>query len=316
MSDRIRLSAVVPDGLAGKRLDQALSLLLPEHSRACIQRWIKRGDVRVDGRRLRPRDVARHGARIEVDAAVEAEVEAQPEAIPLDVVFEDESLIVVNKPAGLVVHPGAGNPRHTLMNALLHHDHRLRRLPRAGIVHRLDQYTSGLLVIARTLDARAALVGALQERAIWRQYIAIVGGVPTSGGVVNAAIGRHPTHRTKMAITERGRAAETHYRIIKKYRHHAMLSVDLETGRTHQIRVHMASLNHPLVGDPTYNNRRLVKGTGRALAEIITAFPRQALHAHRIELVHPHTHKPMAWRRDIPADMAGLVDALEADAEI
>ena len=316
MCDRARLSFAIPDDLAGKQLGQALAILLPKHSPAQIREWIKQGDVRVDKQRLLPSDMVRSGVQIEIDATVKLCVAAHPEAIPLDVVFADESFIVVNKPAGLVMHPGAGNPRHTLMNALLYYDLRLAQLPRAGIVHRLDQHTSGLLIVARTHSAYTALVDALKARTIRRQYIAIVVGVFIAGGTIEAAIGRHPKHRTKMAITPHGRPATTHYRIIKKYRSHTMVGVELETGRTHQIRVHMTSLNHPLVGDPMYHGgRRFVKGMRRELAEIIAAFPRQALHAHRVELSHPRTGELVVRQRAIPEDMAILAEALEADAD-
>ena len=316
MSEWLQIDTVIPDEMSGKRLDQALAVLLPEHSRARLQSWIRNGFVQIDKKPMRPRDKVRGGERIEIRAEIEAQNSASPEDIPLEIVYEDEHLIIINKPADLVVHPGAGNPQHTLMNALLHHDQQLGQVPRAGIVHRLDKDTTGLLVIARTPQSHTYLVDQLQTRSIHREYETIVNGIMTAGGTIEQAIGRHPRHRTRMAVVKSGRPATTHYRIIKKYRHHTRLQVNLETGRTHQIRVHMAWFHYPVVGDPVYGTmKQLIKGMAPDLANIITAFPRQALHARAIKLAHPQSNELMEWKVPIPEDMKALINALETDAK-
>lgn len=310
----LEITAVIPAELSGKRLDQALAALLPEHSRARLKTWIEAGQVRVDKKRLRPRDKVTSGTCVEIQVTLEPQVQDLPEYLPLDVVFEDEQLIVINKPAGLVVHPGAGNPRHTLMNALLHYEPALRRLPRAGLVHRLDKDTSGLLLVARTPPAYTALNQQLQARRIQRQYLALISGVPTAGGKIEQPLGRDPGRRTRMAVTPNGRPATTHYRVVEKYRRHALLRVELETGRTHQIRVHMAWRGYPIIGDPVYGAGP-VKGASPGIAGLISAFARQALHAHRIELQHPQNMKTMSWQVNVPDDMERLIEALGVDAE-
>lgn len=316
MNEQIKISTVIPDEMSGKRLDQALATLLPEHSRARLQGWIRNGYVLIDKKTMRPRDKIHGGEQVEIQAEIEARISASPENIPLEIVFEDEYIIVINKPAGLIVHPGAGNPQHTLMNALLHHDQQLEQVPRAGIVHRLDKDTSGLLVIARTLPSHTSLVKQLQAREMHREYVTIVSGIMTAGGTIDQPIGRHPKHRTRMAVVKNGRAATTHYRIIKKYRHHTQLQVNLETGRTHQIRVHMTWLHYPIVGDPVYGTKKqLVKGMDPKLARIVTSFPRQALHARAIQLLHPQNDESMSWKAPIPEDMTRLIDSLELDAK-
>ena len=316
MNEHIKISTVIPDEMSGKRLDQALAKLLPEHSRARLQGWIRDGYVLIDQKSMRPRDKILGGEQVEIKAEVETRISASPENIPLEIVFEDEHIIIINKPAGLIVHPGAGNPQHTLMNALLHHEQQLEQVPRAGIVHRLDKDTSGLLIIARTPKSHTALVKQLQARNMHREYITIVSGIMTAGGIIDQPIGRHPKHRTRMAVVKNGRAATTHYRIIKKYRHHTQLQVNLETGRTHQIRVHMTWLHCPIIGDPVYGTRKqLVKGMSSNLANIVTSFPRQALHARAIQLLHPHNDEMMTWEAPIPEDMTKLIDALELDTK-
>ncbi len=316
MNEHIKISTAIPDEMSGKRLDQALAILLPEHSRARLQGWIRNGYVLIDKKTMRPRDKIQGGEQVEIQAEVEVQLSASPENIPLEIVFEDEHLIIINKPAGLIVHPGAGNPQHTLMNALLHHEQQLEQLPRAGIVHRLDKDTSGLLVIARTLQSHTSLVKQLQARNMHREYVAIVSGVMTAGGTIDQPIGRHPKHRTRMAVVKNGRPAMTHYRIIKKYRHHTLLQVNLETGRTHQIRVHMTWCHYPIIGDPVYGTKKqLVKGMDPKLANIVTSFPRQALHARAIQLLHPLSNESMAWAAPIPEDMTKLIDSLELDAK-
>ena len=315
MNECIKISIAIPDAMSGKRLDQALASLLPEHSRARLQDWIREGYVLVDKIPMRPRDKIQGGEQVEIQAKIEAQISASPENIPLEIVFEDEHLIIINKPAGLIVHPGAGNPQHTLMNALLHHEQDLEQVPRAGIVHRLDKDTSGLLVIARTPQSHTALVKQLQARNMRREYVTIVSGILTAGGTIDQPIGRHPKHRTKMAIVKNGRPATTHFRVIRKYRHHTELQVNLETGRTHQIRVHLAWLHYPVIGDPMYGSRKpLVKGMAPNLANIVSVFPRQALHAHAIQLLHPQSNELMIWKAPIPEDMLRLIDSLEIDA--
>ncbi len=316
MNECIKINIIIPDAMSGKRLDQALAELLPEHSRARLQGWIRDDYVQIDKKSMRPRDKVHGGEQVEIRAKIESQISAAPEDIPLDIVFEDEHLIIINKPAGLIVHPGAGNPQHTLMNALLHHDQQLEQVARAGIVHRLDKDTTGLLVVARTPQSHTYLANQLQARKIHREYVTIVSGIMTAGGTINQPIGRHRTHRTKMAVVKNGRPSTTHYRIIKKYKHHTQLQVNLETGRTHQIRVHLTWLHYPIIGDPVYGGKKqLVKGMDPNLANYITAFPRQALHARAIQLHHPLSKEMMAWRAPIPEDMAELFNTLETDAK-
>ena len=316
MSETVRLSGQIPESAAGERVDKALAALFPDYSRARLTEWLRAGQVRVDRASPRPRDKVRGGEWVEVEAAVEAETAWQAQALPLEVVHEDESILVVNKPPGLVVHPAAGNPDRTLVNALLHHAPELSAIPRAGVVHRLDKETSGLLVVARTLAAQAALVRQLQERTVKREYDAVVAGVLTGGGSVDAPIGRHPVQRKRMAVVETGKPAVSHYRVLERFAAHTLIRVALETGRTHQIRVHMAHIRHPIVGDPVYGGRlRLPGGCSEALREALRGFRRQALHAGRLGLVHPATGEPMEWRVKPPADMAALVAALREHAE-
>jgi len=301
----------VPAELSGLRLDQALARLCPQHSRARLQGWIRSGLVRVDGREPKARDRLRGGERIEVEVRHEPDAEPDAENIPLRIVYEDGELLILDKPPGLVVHPGAGVRRHTLMNALLHHDPGLRRVPRAGIVHRLDKDTSGLMVVARTPEAHTWIVAQLKARQVRREYAAIVNGVLTAGGTVDAPVGRHPRERRRMAILEGGRAAITHYRVVRRFTAHTLLRVTLETGRTHQIRVHMAHLRHPVLGDRVYGRPRVPAGTPEPLRQLIRAFPRQALHAGALALVHPATRREMRWEAPVPEDMQQLIDALD-----
>jgi len=310
-------SLVLPASAAGLRLDQALARALPQYSRARLQGWIEAGAVMVDGRQLRAKDKVLGGEQVEVAARLEADDRVAPEAQPLTVVHQDRALFVINKPAGMVVHPGAGNPGRTLQNALLALDPKLAVVPRAGLVHRLDKDTSGLLVVARTPEAHARLVAALAEREIERVYLAICNGAMTGGGTVDAPIGRHRTQRTRMTVRNDGREAVTHYRIIKRYRAHTLVRVQLETGRTHQIRVHLAHIGYPIIGDPVYGGRRrLPAGCSPALAAALSAFPRQALHATRLALAHPMTGRALEWEAPIPEDMAGLLAALDDDQRL
>ncbi|WP_057956767.1 23S rRNA pseudouridine(1911/1915/1917) synthase RluD [endosymbiont of Ridgeia piscesae] len=300
---------------AGRRLDQVVAEQFAQFSRSRLQRWIKDGRLLLDGRPGKPKQKVRGGERLELVPQLEQEVTSRPQLIPLDILFEDESLLVVNKPAGLVVHPAVGNPDGTLLNALLHHFPAISQVPRGGIVHRLDKETSGLLVVAKTLQAQTALVAQLQARSMKREYRAFAQGVMTAGGKVDAPIGRHPVHRTRMAVVANGKPAVTHYRVIERYRFHTDLRIQLETGRTHQIRVHMAQIRFPLVGDPVYGGRlRLPTGISDALAEGLRAFKRQALHARRLELVHPESGEQMSWEAPLPEDMEQLLGLLRADA--
>jgi 23S rRNA pseudouridine1911/1915/1917 synthase len=310
----LELSLIIPPEQAGQRLDQALAALLPDYSRSRLKVWIESGEVRVDGAVMRPRDKVFGGESIVLAAVLPAEAHAAPQDMPLVLVHEDRHLFVVDKPAGLVVHPGAGNPHSTLQNALLALDSKLAILPRAGIVHRLDKDTSGLLVVARTLPAHTALVRMLAEREVHREYEAICRGVMTAGGTVDAPIDRHPTDRVRMAVRDGGRESVTHYRVIKRFRAHTHVRVQLETGRTHQIRVHLAHAGFPIVGDRVYGGRlALPKGASEALRQALREFPRQALHAARLKFDHPVTGRPVECHSPLPADMRGLLDMLAAD---
>jgi 23S rRNA pseudouridine1911/1915/1917 synthase len=305
----------LPPDMAGRRLDQALAELLPQYSRTRIQRWIEEGAVRVNGLVPRARDVVVGGEVAAVEARIVADTGVAAEDLPLDIVHQDAAIIVLNKPPGLVVHPGAGNREHTLQNALLAHDPKLARVPRAGLVHRIDKDTSGLLVVARTLEAHTRLVAALAAHEIEREYLALCTGTMTGGGTVDEPIGRHRTQRTKMAVRGDGRAAVTHYRIDRRYRAHTLARVRLETGRTHQIRVHLAHAGYPIVGDPVYGGRRrLPAGATPALKAALEGFHRQALHAARLTFTHPKSGKQVGFEAPIPADLAGLLGAMERDA--
>lgn len=315
MPEPVRLQARVPDASAGRRFDAVLAELFPEHSRSRLAGWIKSGQARLDGREARPRDPVRGGERVSVEAEVGIATDAPAEDIALDVLYEDAHVIVVDKPAGLVVHPGAGNPAGTLVNALLHRDPALAALPRAGIVHRLDKDTSGVMVIARTLEAHTALVEQLSARKVHRQYLAVVVGALVSGGTANAPIDRHPRDRLRMAVREDGKDAVTHFRLRERFRAHTLLECRLETGRTHQIRVHMAHLKHPIVGDPLYGGPlKLPKGASDGTVAMLRGFRRQALHAETLEFAHPVTGEPVRCSAPMPADMQALVDALRADS--
>lgn len=313
----LRLELTVPETAAGTRLDQLLSERFPEYSRSRLQRWIKSGRILLDGEVCRPRDKLRGGERVVVRPLSEQEVADRGQQMALEILYEDDSLLVVNKPAGLVVHPAAGNPDGTLLNGLLAHLPSLAQVPRAGIVHRLDKETSGLMVVAKTLKAQHALVRQLQARSVKREYRAVVQGVMTAGGTVDAPIARHPVNRLRMAVLETGKPAVTHYRVLQRFRAHTYLKVNLETGRTHQIRVHMAHIHHPLLGDPLYGGRlKLPAGAAEALVETLRAFRRQALHAVRLELLHPENGDPLVWEAPLPQDMRRLLQVLEADVSM
>ncbi len=317
MSSPIRHSLMIPPEHAGQRLDQALAELLADYSRTRIKDWIDDGRVLVDGARLRPKDKVLGGERIEIDAILPAAVDVAAEAIELNLVHQDRHVLVIDKPAGLVVHPGAGNLAGTLQNALLHFDEGLAQVPRAGIVHRLDKDTSGLMVVARTIDAHTALVRAIEAREVEREYEAICLGVMTGGGTVDAPIGRHPVDRVRMAVREDGREAVTHYRVLQRFRGHTHVRCKLETGRTHQIRVHLAHIQYPLVGDRVYGGRLLLpKGASPELIEALRAFRRQALHAARLAFEHPKTGKTIECTAAVPEDMQQLLRVLAADAAV
>lgn len=309
--------ATVPDTAAGRRFDVVLAELFPEFSRSRLAEWIKSGDARLDGQAVKPRDPVRGGEIASLNAVLETQTHALPEDIPLKVLYEDADVFVLDKPAGLVVHPGAGNPTGTLVNALLHRDPALSALPRAGIVHRLDKDTSGVMVVARTLPAHTALVAQLAARDVHRQYLAIVVGALVSGGTANAAIDRHPRDRLKMTVREDGREAVTHYRLRERFRAHTALECRLETGRTHQIRVHMAHLRHPILGDPLYGGPlKLPKGATEELTAALRAFKRQALHAETLAFEHPVSGEQVEVSAPAPADMQELMKLLREDSRL
>ncbi len=315
MSETLHLSDTIPDDLAGMRLDQALAQVFPDYSRGRLTGWIKEGYVDVDGKTLRPRDKVMGGEHIEINATIEIADESWiAEPINLDVIYEDDALIIINKPAGLVVHPGAGNHNGTLVNALLHHVPQLETLPRAGIIHRIDKSTTGLLMVAKTLPAHHALTTQLQKRTVIREYQAIACGVMTAGGMVDEPVGRHHIDRKKMTVTDSGKQAVTHYRVVTRFRGHTHITCKLETGRTHQIRVHMAHIRYPLLGDPVYGGRlKLPKGTDEAFRTALQSFNRQALHAATLGFVHPTTGEDVIWHAEMPEDMQTILTALVQD---
>lgn len=314
MTDPIRQTLLIPPEHAGHRLDQALAALLPDYSRTRIKDWIETGQILINGVQLRPRDRVTGGERIEVSASLPDAVAVTPQSIALNIVHQDAQVLVINKPAGLVVHPGAGNAAGTLQNALLHFDPGLSVLPRAGIVHRLDKDTTGLLVVARTLEAHTALVRALEAREVAREYEAICVGVMTGGGTVDAPIDRHPVDRLRQTVRQSGREAVTHYRVLQRYRGHTHVRVHLETGRTHQIRVHMAHIRYPIVGDRVYGGRAVLpKGASAELIAAIQGFKRQALHAAKLGFEHPATGVPIECEAPLPADMKSLLRELSTD---
>ena len=308
-----QLLATVPLSAAGRRFDQALAELFPDYSRSRLAEWIKSGDALLDGEVRRPRDPVRGGEAVTLSAMPGIETRALAEDIPLTVAYEDADVLVIDKPAGLVVHPGAGNPNGTLANALLHYDPKLVEVPRAGIVHRLDKDTSGLMVVARNLRAHAALVEQLSAREVHRQYVAVAMGPMIAGGTVVAPIGRHPTDRVRMAVVKNGRDAITHYRVRERFRAHTLIECRLETGRTHQIRVHMAHVKHPLVGDPVYSRLANPRGATVELSEMLRSFRRQALHAEKLAFVHPASGETITVESAAPADMQELIATLRAD---
>jgi 23S rRNA pseudouridine1911/1915/1917 synthase len=305
----------VPGELAGQRLDQALAAMFPEYSRSRLKGWILAGLVTIDGGEKRPKDLVAGGETVALQPDEEPVTACRPEPMELDVRFEDDELLVVNKPAGLVVHPGAGNQRGTLMNGLLHYQAGLAGLPRAGIIHRLDKDTSGLLVVGKTLQTHTALVRMLADRRISRRYLAVCNGTLTGGGSIDAPIGRHPIDRLRMAVREDGKPAVTHYRVLERFPAHTYISVELESGRTHQIRVHFAYRRHPLVGDARYGGRmKLPPASDETLIEVIRDFRRQALHAAVLSFRHPATQEDIVIEAPPPADFEALLGALRHHA--
>jgi 23S rRNA pseudouridine1911/1915/1917 synthase len=314
MSSRITEEAILPSELGNKRFDQVAAKLFPDYSRSRLEKWIKSGELTVDGETHRGRDKLVGGELLRLDAEVEEQGEWEAQEMDLDIVYEDDDILVVNKPRGLVVHPGSGNPNGTLLNGLLYYVPELIQIPRAGIVHRLDKDTTGLMVVAKTLQAQVHLVGQLQDRSMGREYEAVVQGVMTGGGMIDEPIARHATNRTKMAVFAMGKEAITHYRLLKKYTAYTHIRLKLETGRTHQIRVHMAHLHYPLVGDIAYAGRsRLPSGLSDDLKVALNKFDRQALHARQLELIHPVSGDFMQWQVDLPDDFIGLLEALDQD---
>ncbi|MGV0005116.1 MAG: 23S rRNA pseudouridine(1911/1915/1917) synthase RluD [Candidatus Porifericomitaceae bacterium WSBS_2022_MAG_OTU9] len=310
------LTLLVPIDAGKQRLDKVLSSHYQQYSRSRLQQWIRDGFVQLNNKvatqtrqTVQPEDIISLNI-----PEMEPEYSMEAEAIELSVVYQDPSMIVLNKPPGLVVHPGAGNRNGTLLNALLHHDPGLCNIPRAGLIHRLDKDTSGLLLVARKLESHNALVQQMQKREIKRSYQAVVSGKLRRGGTIEAALGRDRRNRTKIAVTASGKNAITHYKIMESFTSHTMLNIQLETGRTHQIRVHLAWLGHPVLGDPAYGRRQLPGKDQRQLHDILHAWRRQALHAWQLQLLHPLHGKSMQWQVDAPADMQQLLTALRADA--
>jgi len=316
MNETEVFEGIVADEWSGERVDQALAKLFPDYSRSRLQTWLKDGQILIDGKIKRAKDKVLGGERIVLEVILSSENAWQAENIPLDIVYEDEHLLVINKPANMVVHPAAGNFNGTMLNALLHHAPELEAIPRAGIVHRLDKETSGLLVVARTLSSQKLLVEQLQARTFLREYDAIIRGSVTAGSTINQPIGRHPINRKRMAVNDRGKPAITHYRVNERYRLHTKLTVKLETGRTHQIRVHMAYINHPLLGDPVYGGRfKIPAASDDAFVEALKSFKRQALHARHLGLLHPASNEFIEWEVEVPKDMLDLQKVLRLDAE-
>lgn len=317
MAQQVKLNATVSESQLGQRLDQALAELFPDYSRSRIKEWILDHRVSVNGVIIdKPKEKVLGGEQIAIGAEIEEEVRWEAQDIPLNIVYEDDDILVINKPRDLVVHPGAGNPDGTVLNALLHHYPAIADVPRAGIVHRLDKDTTGLMVVAKTVPAQTYLVESLQLREFTREYEAVAIGRMTAGGTVSEPISRHATKRTHMAVHPMGKPATTHYRIMEHFRAHTRMRLRLETGRTHQIRVHMAHINHPLVGDPLYGGRpRPPKGASEAFITALRKFDRQALHSTMLRLYHPISGIEMEWHAPLPQDMVDLIAALKADTE-
>ncbi|WP_027966175.1 23S rRNA pseudouridine(1911/1915/1917) synthase RluD [Halomonas halocynthiae] len=316
MTQTVEAQQSIPEHMAGWRLDQAAAELFTDYSRERLKAWIKDAALTLDGRAAKPKDKVYGGEILALSVTLTDDTRFEPEDIALSVVYEDDDVLVIDKPPGLVVHPGAGNPDGTLLNGLLHYCPSLAMVPRAGIVHRLDKDTSGLMVVAKTLTAQTSLVEQLQAHSVSRIYDAVVAGVMTSGGTVDAPIGRHPRDRKRQAVNASGKSAVTHYRVVERFRAHTHVRCRLETGRTHQIRVHMSHLNYPLIGDATYGGRpKLPRGAGEPLKEVLREFPRQALHARQLAFTHPASGEAVKVRSPLPDEMLMLLDFLRDDAE-
>ena len=308
------LTAEIPDDLAGLRIDQAMSSLFPDYSRSRLQEWIRSGAATVDGTTVPTKHKVLGGEHIALRAEADTSTELQAQDIPIHVVFEDDAVLILDKPAGLVVHPAAGHHDGTLQNALLNHCPALAGIPRCGIVHRIDKDTSGLLMVAKTLESHKQLVDQLQSRSVHREYLALAHGAMTGGGTIDEPIGRHSSDRKRFAVRHGGKPAITHYRIAERFAAHTLVAVKLETGRTHQIRVHMSHIHYPLVGDPVYGGRpRIPAGAGQTLLDTLRQFRRQALHAASLGILHPITGNYMEWESPIPDDFTALLDALRAN---
>lgn len=308
------MQAVVPEALSGNRLDQVAASVFPDYSRGRLQTWIKDGALQVNDSPWRSKDKVHEGDKLSLEAELIAEETHEAEPGELNIVYEDEDVIVLNKPTNTVVHPAVGNRTGTLLNGLLHHCPQLKEIPRAGIVHRLDKDTTGLMVVAKNLLSHRILVKQLQKRDVEREYEAIVIGVMTAGGIIDLPLGRHPVQRQKRAVVEGGKESVTHYRVISRFRAHTHITVKLETGRTHQIRVHMSHMRYPLVGDPTYGGRlQIPKACSGELAKELKAFKRQALHARKLGFAHPRTGEPCSWEAPLPEDMVHLLAVLQDD---
>jgi len=307
------LTAEIPEELAGLRIDQAMSSLFPDYSRSRLQEWIRCGAAKIDGAVVPPKHRVLGGEHITLSAETETSTEIEAQNIPIEVVYEDDALLILDKPAGLVVHPAAGHHDGTLQNALLNHCPLLAGIPRCGIVHRIDKDTSGLLMVAKTLESHKCLVDQLQSRSVHREYLALVHGAMTGGGTVDEPIGRHVSDRKRFAVRHGGKFAVTHYRIAERFTAHTLVAVKLETGRTHQIRVHMSHINYPLVGDPVYGGRpRIPAGASQSLLDTLRQFRRQALHAACLGVEHPSSGEPMQWESTLPDDFNQLLEALRA----
>jgi 23S rRNA pseudouridine1911/1915/1917 synthase len=314
MPEIINLIATIPQEHSGKRLDQSLAILFPNYSRECLKKWVISGECLINNMRWQPKTKVAGGEDVTINATLNSINIWQPQALTLNIVYEDLELIVINKPANCVVHPGNGNMDGTLVNALLYNAPELANLPRAGVIHRLDKDTTGLLVVAKTLRAHTNLTMQLQKKSVCRIYEAIICGVLTAGGTINQPIGRHARDRVKMAVITNGREAVTHYRVIKKFSKHTHVRVQLETGRTHQIRVHMAYIKHPVVGDKAYGGRVVLpKQADLELIDVLQCFPRQALHAVSLGLLHPGTQQPVQWQVPLPEDMQQLLRLLRGN---
>ncbi|ETO92924.1 23S rRNA pseudouridine(1911/1915/1917) synthase RluD [Legionella oakridgensis] len=314
MNERLTKEIIVPEQYRGQRIDVVLAQLFSEFSRSQLSHWLKEGAITINQRLFKPKDKVYGGEQILLQVLLQTEeTSCHAEQIPLDIVYEDDCLIIINKPAGLVVHPGAGNPNHTLVNALLNHHADLHHLPRAGIVHRLDKDTTGLLIVAKTLSSHTALIRQMQAREIQRRYLALVYGHVIAGGKLETFYGRHPRNRLKMTVCQQGKEAITEFSVHKQYQYFTLLEVKLLTGRTHQIRVHMEYINHPIVGDLLYGGRtRFPGGASLELRQILQAFKRQALHAYFLSLRHPDSQKELTFSIPLPDDFQKLLTQLDA----